>query len=61
VWDQVLAVSYWAINIHFDLGIKHWFGDFLKFGVMLIFVNGKVKVFGKNGKYLGEYGEEELK
>ena len=60
VGDQVWATSYWAINIHFDLGISHWFGDFLKLGVMVIFVNGKVKIFGKKGKYLGEYDQKEI-
>ena len=61
VWDQVGATSYWAVNIHFDLGISHWFGDLLKLGVMIIFVQGKVKIFGKKGKYLGEYNESEFK
>ncbi len=60
VWNQVWATSYWAINLHFELGIKHWFGDFLKLGVMVIFVQDKVKFFGKKGKYLGEYTKEEL-
>ena len=61
VWDQVRATSYWAVNIHFDLGITHWFGDFLKLGVMIIFVQGKIKVFGKKGKFLGEYNQKDLK
>ena len=61
VGNQVWAVSYWAVNLHFELGIKHWFGDFLKLGVMVVFIDGKVKFFGKKGKYLGEYSEEELK
>ena len=60
VRDQVVAVSYWSINIHFKLGASHWFGDFLKLGVMPIFVGGKIKFFGKKGKYLGEYDEKEL-
>jgi hypothetical protein len=60
VWDQVGATSYWSINIHFGLGITHWFGDFLSLGVMPIFVKGKVKFFGEKGMYLGEYDEKEL-
>jgi hypothetical protein len=27
---------------------------------MIVFVNGKAKVFGKNGLYLGKYDEKEL-
>ena len=64
VWDQVLAqvwaTSYWAVNIHFELGCSHLFGDFLSLGIMPIFMNGKMKVFGKKGKYLGEYDMSEF-
>jgi len=55
VGSQFGATSYWAVNIHFELGISHWFGDFISLGIMPIFVDGKMKVFGKKGKYLGEY------
>lgn len=61
VRDQVWATSYWGIKITLGLPIHHWFFDFLKLGVMIVFVKGKVKVFGKGGKYLGEYDESELK
>ena len=57
---QVRATSYWAINIRYNLGVSHWFGEFLKLGVVAVFVNGKVKIFGKKGKYLGEYDQEEF-
>ena len=64
VWDQVggqvWATSYWAIKITLELPINHWFFDFLKLGVMVVFVKGKVKVFGKKGKYLGEYNESDF-
>ncbi len=60
VWDQVWATSYWAIKVTLGLPIKHWFFDFLKLGVMIVFVQGKVKVFGKKGKYLGEYNQKDL-
>ena len=59
VWDQVGATSYWGIKVVLGLPIKHWFFDFLKLGIMIIFVKGKVKVFGKKGKYLGEWTEDE--
>lgn len=60
VRDQVWATSYWAVNIHFELGCSHLFGDFLSLGIMPIFMNGKMKVFGKKGKYLGEYDMSEF-
>src|SRR3990167_3968902 len=60
IGDQVWATSYWAVKITLGLPIKHWFFDFLKLGVMILFVSGKVKVFGKKGKFLGEYDEEEF-
>ncbi len=68
VWDQVgaqvgaqvWATSYWEIKFIFKLPIKHWFFDFLKLGVMIIFVRGKVKVFGKKGMYLGEYDQKDF-
>ena len=60
VLDQVWAVSYWSVNTHFELGVSHWFGDFLKLGIMPVFIGGKMKVFGKKGKYLGEYDEKDV-
>ena len=60
VWDQVWTTSYWAIKIVLGLPIKHWFFDFLKLGIMIVFVKGKAKIFGKQGKYLGEYFEKDL-
>jgi hypothetical protein len=53
--DQVWATSYWAVKCILELPIKHWYFDFLKLGVMIVFVDGKIKIFGKKGKYLGEY------
>jgi len=60
VWNQIWATSYWGIKMALDLPINHWFFDFLKLGVMIVFVGDKVKVFGKNGKYLGEYDKSEF-
>jgi hypothetical protein len=64
VGDQVRAqeysTSYWAIKLTLGLPIKHWFFDFLKLGIMIVFVKGKIKVFGKKGKYLGEYDSKDL-
>jgi hypothetical protein len=61
VGDQVWATSYWGIKITLGLPIKHWFFDFLKLGVMIVFVRGKMKIFGKKGKFLGEYDEKDFK
>src|SRR3990167_3484002 len=61
VGDQVYSTSYWAIKVQLGLPIKHWFFDFLKLGVMIVLVKGKVKIFGKEGIYLGEYDETDLK
>ena len=61
VRDQVRATSYWGVKIALDLPVKHWFFDFLKLGVMIIFVKDKVKIFGKKGMYLGEYDESEFR
>ena len=61
VGDQVWATSYWAVKLTLGLPVKHWFFDFLKLGVMIVFVKGKAKIFGKKGKYLGEYNESDLK
>ena len=60
VGDQVWATSYWAVKVTLGLPIKHWFFDFLKLGVMVVFVQGKIKVFGKRGKYLGEYDQKDF-
>jgi len=60
VGAQVMATSYWAIKVTLGLPIKHWFFDFLKLGVMVVFVQGKVKVFGKKGKFLGEYDKKDF-
>jgi len=60
VRGQVWATSYRGVKIALNLPIKHWFFDFLKLGVMIVFVKGKIKVFGKKGMYLGEYDDSEF-
>ena len=60
VGDQVGTTSYWAVKIVLGLPIKHWFFEFIKLGIMIVFVEGKAKIFGKKGKYLGEYNEKDL-
>ena len=60
VGNQVGTTSYWAVKIVLGLPIKHWFFEFIKLGIMIVFVEGKAKIFGKKGKYLGEYNEKDL-
>ena len=64
VWDQVrdqeYSTSYWGVKVALNLPIKHWFFDWLKLGVIIVIVNKKVKIFGKKGKFLGEYDEREI-
>ena len=54
VWDQVWAIASFAIKLLFDLPYEHPVFDLIRLGVIVVNVNGKYKIFGKNGKYLGE-------
>ena len=55
VWDQVWAIYNILLASMFDIPVHHWYTDFLKLGIIVIFIDDKMKVFGKKGKYLGEY------
>jgi hypothetical protein len=58
VWDQVGAqvrvCSYRAVTDFFNLDYDHPAFQLIRLGIMAINVLGKIKVFGKNGKFLGE-------
>ena len=54
VWAQVGAIAYFAIKLFLDLPYEHPVFDLIRLGVIVVNVNGKYKIFGKNGKYLGE-------
>ena len=62
VWDQVRAqvraqvycCAYYAVKKFMKLDYEHPVFDLIRLGVMVVSVMGRYKVFGKNGKYLGE-------
>ena len=63
VWDQVRdqvraqarVCAYYAIKLFMGLPYEHPAFDLIRLGIMVVNVLGKYKVFGKNGKYLGEF------
>jgi hypothetical protein len=65
VWDSVLDQSYiadyLAIKNFMHLDYEHPAFDIIRLGVIVVVVDGKVKVFGKAGKFLGEFDEAEIK
>ena len=52
---QVRVCSYYAIKLFMNLSYEHPAFDLIRLGVIVVKVQGKYKVFGKNGKYLGEF------
>jgi hypothetical protein len=57
VWDQVRVFAYYAIKLFLDLPYEHPAFDLVRLGIIVVTVDGKVKVFGKDGKFLGEFDE----
>ncbi len=61
VWDSVGGQSaicgYHAINKFLKLGIEHPAFDLVELGVIVVQTGGMVKVYGKKGKFLGEFRE----
>ena len=65
VWDSVRAsvggqsaiCGYHAINKFLKLGIEHPAFDLVELGVIVVQTGGMVKVYGKKGKFLGEFRE----
>ena len=55
VWDQVRVCAYHAIKEFFNLDYDHPAFNLIRLGIMVVRVKGIFKVFGKNGKYLGEF------
>ena len=52
---QVWVCAYQVIKDFFRLDYDHPAFDLIRLGIMVVNVLGKVKVFGKNGKFLGEF------
>jgi hypothetical protein len=61
VWNSVGGQSaicgYHAINKFLKLGIEHPAFDLVELGVIVVQTGGMVKVYGKKGKFLGEFRE----
>ena len=55
VWAQVWVCAYKAVADFFNLDYDHPAFDLIRLGIMVVNVLGKFKVFGKNGKFLGEF------
>jgi len=54
VWGQIWVCAYYAIKLFMNLQYEHPAFDLIRLGIMVVKVQDKYKVFGKNGKYLGE-------
>ena len=57
VRDSVYIVSYYAIKEFMDSDYEHPVFDLIRMGVIIVFLNGKIKIYGKDGIFLGEYDE----
>lgn len=57
VGDQVWICAHYAIKTFMGLDYDHPAFDLIRLGIMAINVLGKFKVFGKAGKFLGEFDE----
>ena len=59
VWNQVGAqvwvCAYHAVKEFFNLDCDHPAFGLVRLGIMVVSVSGKFKVFGINGKFLGEF------
>ena len=64
VWAQVGAqeyiCGYYAVKEFMNLDYDHPAFEYIRMGVMVISVNGKLKVFGKGGKFLGEFDDKAI-
>ena len=54
VWDQAGVCAYFAVKEFMGLDYEHPAFDLIRLGVMAIKVGKSTKIFGKNGKYLGD-------
>jgi len=55
VWAQVWVCAYHAVKEFFNLDYDHPAFELIRLGIMVVKVLGKFKVFGKSGKFLGEF------
>jgi len=58
IWNQCYVCEYYAVNKFMKLNINHPAFELVKLGVIVITtIEGMVKVYGKNGMFLGEFKE----
>ena len=55
VGAQVWVCAYHAVKEFFNLDYDHPAFELIRLGIMVVKVLGKFKVFGKSGKFLGEF------
>ena len=60
VWEQSYIAGYLAVKEFMHLDYEHPSFDLIRMGVIVVIVDGKVKVFGNKGKFLGEFDEKEI-
>jgi hypothetical protein len=60
VGDQVWMTAYFAVKEFLNLDYDHPAFDLIRLGVIVIKVSDRFKVFGKNGKFLGEFKDEKI-
>ena len=58
VWAQVGITTYYAVKEFLRLDCDHPVFGLTRLGVFVVNIEKKIEVFGKNGKYLGEFDEQ---
>jgi len=58
--DSVVIISYYAIKLFMNFEYEHPVFDLIRLGIIVIKVDNKFKVFGKNGTFLGEFNDSFL-
>jgi hypothetical protein len=61
VGDQVRVCAYYAVKLFMNLPYEHPAFDLTRLGIIVVNTFGKIKVFGKGGKFLGEFEDDEPK
>jgi len=51
---QVWIIVYYAIKLFMGLKYEHPAFDLIRLGIVVVRINDRLKIFGKNSKYLGE-------
>ena len=51
-------IAYYAVKLFMGLSYEHPAFDLIRLGIIVVSVLGKIKVFGKGGKFLGEFDDD---